>query len=290
MRTITTTTQDGITFTGQLFEPPQSTGISGLILHIHGMAGDIYIDPFYPAMQTYYPEHGWAFLAAEHRGTHSITQFNTTKGIKNIGNAYELFEDCVIDIQAWIKKAQSLGYEKIWLQGHSLGTSKIIYYMNAFINNPIKGLILLSPSDMIGLTQDPEGEKDHVLCIKEARKLAKTNQGHQLLSNNLWGCMRLSANTYINFFESNSNTAIFNYANEALGWNKVANITVPVIAFTGTQDDGIVPVMDPYQAMSLLEEKLAKCPRKKTIVFDNAEHNFKGFENQIVEEVMKFVS
>jgi alpha-beta hydrolase superfamily lysophospholipase len=286
MQYITTKTEDGIEFTGMLFEAVKS---KKLILHIHGMSGDMYTNSYYPVMHSYYPQNGWSFLIVEHRGTHSITQFNTDNGIRNIGNSYELFEDCVYDIKSWVKKAQELGYEEIWLQSHSLGPSKVTYYMNMVLDNPIKGLIWLSPSDMIGLVTVPDGKKDHEICIKEALELVNTNKGDQLLSHDLWGEMRLSANTYINFFGEKSNTAIFNYGNETLGWEKVQNIKVPVIAFTGTKDVGIVPVIDAYKSMTLLESNLVNSPRKKTVVYENAEHDFIGFGDKIVYEVINFI-
>lgn len=199
MKYITTKTASGIEFTGMLFEAVSS---KKLILHIHGMSGDMYVNSYYPAMHDYYPQNGWSFLAVEHRGTHSITQFNTDNGVRNIGNAYEIFEDSVYDIKAWIAKAQELGYEEIWLQSHSLGPSKVTYYMNIVQDNPVNGLIWLSPADMIGLVSDPEGKKDHEICIKEAQELVDSNKGNQLLSRDLWGYMRLSASTYINFGSS----------------------------------------------------------------------------------------
>lgn len=287
MQYITTKTEDGIEFTGMLFEAVNS---NKLILHIHGMSGDMYTNSYYPAMHSYYPQNGWSFLVVEHRGTHSITQFNTDNGIRNIGNSYEIFEDSIYDIKAWIATAQELGYEEIWLQSHSLGPSKVTYYMNVVQDNPVNGLIWLSPSDMIGLVNDPEGKKDHEICIKEAHELVNSNKGNQLLSHDLWDSMRLSANTYINFFGEQANTAIFNYGNESLGWERVENIKVPVIAFTGTKDDGIVPVMDAHKAMTLLESKLINSPRKKTVVYENADHDFEGFGDKIVNEVINFIN
>ena len=62
----------------------------------------------------------------------------------------ENFEDCVVDIDAWIKFALSKGYEKIILMGHSLGTEKIVYYMNkGRYTNKVKAIILLGFADFL---------------------------------------------------------------------------------------------------------------------------------------------
>jgi len=241
-------------------------------------------------MQSKYPVSGISLLIAENRGTNSITQFNTKDDdIRNIGNAYERFEDCILDIQAWIETAKKFGYENIWLQSHSLSTSKVAYYLHQVPNNQVTGVVLLSPSDMIGLINDPIGKADHDICIKQAREFIQNGQGDRLLEHDLWGCMRLSANTYVNFFDDGAKTAIYNYTSN-LGWKVVNSINIPVIAFTGTKDDGIVPVIDAYKAMEILDAQLKNSPRKKTIVFEDAEHNFEGFGEMIADNVVNFIN
>lgn len=286
MKIITTETSDCLILHGQLFESPEKENI---IIHIHGMAGDLYLNSFYPAMQENYPKNGWSFLATENRGTHSITQFNTTDGrCINIGNAYEKFEDCIYDIQGWINKAKGLGYKRIWLQSHSLGPSKVAYYIDNTPENDIEGLIWLSPSDMLGLVKDTEGSKDHEICFKQAKVFAKNGEGDRILDHMLWGCYKLSADTYVNFFNEEANTGIFNYKGN-LGWKIVNKIDKPVIAFSGTNDDGIAPVIDAYKGMCILEEQLKSSPRKEIHVYKDGVHDFTGFGEDIVKRVLEFI-
>lgn len=93
----------------------------------------------------------------------------------------------------------------------------------------------------------------------------------------------------MNLFSDNSNTAIFNYYYPKLGWKVVNSIDVPVLAITGTNDDGIYPVMEPKKAMILLKKELKNSPRVKTVLYKDAEHNFEGFEKDIVRDVLDFV-
>lgn len=289
MKITSTSTSDGINIKGLLSEPSQKT--SKIIVHIHGMSGDIYTNSFYPFMHEQYPQNGIAFLAGEHRGTHSITQFGLEDGsFKNFGNTYEIFEDCVHDIQGWVDKVKELGYKNIWLQAHSLGPSKVTYYMNQSPDEKIKGLIYLSPSDMLGLVNTPDEKAKHMKRLENARRLIQDNKPHDILEDDLWGEMKLSAQTYVNFFDNGAHDAIFNYAAPELGWGQVNNLNLPIIAFTGTQDDGIVPVVDAHKAMKILESELKNSPRKKTVVYENAAHDFEGFGDQIVKEVIEFVS
>lgn len=287
MQIVQTRTASGLRYHGLLSEPADST--KKIIIHIHGMAGTLFQENYYPTMHSYYPTHGISFLTVEHRGTGTITEFDLNGGTKVIGNAYELFEDCIEDIKAWVDYAASLGYSEIWLQGHSLGTSKVAYYTKQTKDERIAGLILLSPSDMVGLVHDELGQKDHDLLYPEAKQLVQSGKGDALLSNKLWGSVTISAQTYLNFFEDSSQDAIFNYANESLGWRVVNEIKVPVVAMTGTNDDGIEPVMDPNQAMEKLHSELKNSPRIKTVVYEGAQHNFEGFDKEIVNDVVEFI-
>lgn len=286
MKIVKTKTSDGFHFNGLLSEANNSKKI---IIHIHGMAGSVLLNEYYTAMHEHYPQQEISFLAGELRGTGTITAFvhDTTDGV--IGNAFEKFEDSIYDIQAWVDFAKSLGYEEIWLQGHSLAPSKIAYYVNQTKSHGLKGLIWISPSDMIGLVNDPKGKKDHEIMFPEAKKLVSEGKGNTLLSHKLWGSELLSAETYLNFFDVGAKTAIFNYGDDSLGWDVVNGIDLPVVAITGTEDDGIVPVMDAFQAMKKLELELKSSPRVKTVVYDGAMHSFDGFGNKIVNDVLNFI-
>ena len=228
-------------------------------------------------MHEYYPSHEIAFLMVQHSGTGTGAA------------ALERFEDCVEDIQTWVDYVKKIGYTEIWLQAHSLGAPKIAYYMDMVKPDNIAGLILLSPSEMIGLVHDPIGQKDFDAMYPEAIKLVAENKPDTILSHKLWGENLMSAGTFLNLFDEDTNSAIFNYANPELGWKTVNNTDVPVLAITGTKDDGIATVMEPHLAMKKLESELISSKRVKTIVYDGAEHDFIGFEERLVKDVVEFI-
>jgi pimeloyl-ACP methyl ester carboxylesterase len=285
MKLVGTKTDDGLSLAGLLVE---ASAKGAIIVHVHGMQGNFYeyAEPYAKA----YAEKDIAFLTGENRGAYIIKQFDVAGGVKTIGGAYEVFEECVHDIKAWVDYAEQLGYTNIWLSGHSLGTMKVAYYMHKTKDPRVKGVILLSPADNQGLVRDPVGAADHAICYPEAQELQATGSGHQLLSHMLWGDKVLSADTYINLFSEESATNIFHYYDPSRSWEVVSSLSVPVIAFTGTKDDGIVPVIDPHQAMTMLEQRLTSVSRAKTLVLDGAEHSFVGYGNKIVDPVAEFIS
>lgn len=284
MKLVGTQTDDSLELAGLLEE---SDSKDTIIIHVHGMQGN-----FYEHAEPYagvYVSKGIALLTGENRGADIVKWFDAAGGGKIIGGAYEVFEDCVHDIKAWVDYAERRGYRDIWLSGHSLGTIKATYYMHQAKDSRVKGLIFLSPPDNQGLVRDPIGATDHAICYPEALRLHAAGNGRQFLGHMLWGDKVLSADTYINLFGEESASNIFHYYDPSCTWNVVNDISVPVIAFTGTKDDGIEPVMEPHEAMKLLETQLTHSPRVKTVVFDGAEHSFKGFGSQIVDHVSKFI-
>lgn len=288
MEIVKATTEDGLKLSGLYFKPAEPA--EKIIIHIHGMAGDPYSNAFLPAMFSGYPAAGVAFLSVENRGTHSVTQFNTTTGgIRLVGDAYEKFEDCVYDIAAWVNLAKQLGYTEIWLQGHSLGCSKVAYYVSKVAQSGVVGLLLVSPSDMLGWNLAPAMIADHEFLLNEAKQLQAQGKGLTILSKLLDGETPVCAGTYVSLFGEGAGDAIFNFGNPELGYETLRNTAVPVLAFTGTDDAGVTSSSEPLKAMHILEQELVQSPRKKTVIYEGAKHDFAGFGERIVQEVLSFI-
>lgn len=288
MRIVSTKTKDSLQFKGLISEPKEKS--NQIIIHIHGLSGDFYSNKYYHSMHDLYPQNDLAFLSGENRGTHLLKAFNTNNGSKIIGSSLEIFEKSSLDIDAWVKLALKLGYQKVWLQGHSLGSLKIAHFLKEMNQDKvIKGAILLSPFDILGLTYLTSAVKQHQVLIKEAHELEKEGKPQQILSQPLWREYYFSAQTYLNLFQKNSRAAIFNYGLPELGWKTVNQIKVPIIAFTGTKDEAIIPVISAKKAMTKLENELIGSPKKQTHVLAGATHGFADFGLEIVKKVVDFI-
>jgi len=280
MVSVLSITADKLKLGGRLFE--YNGNKENIILHIPGMAGDIYDAPYYAPMTENYPKNRVSFLAGETRSYHE----KETKGKEYTS---ELFEDSLLDIDCWIKLVVQLGYENIWLQASSLGPTKIVNWYFKRKPTNIAGLIFLSPSDMVGLVHDKEGIKDHQIMISEAKKMALSGKGTEEISHLLWGVKTLTTNAYLSLFGDNSEAAIFNYGDPSLGWEKINSIDIPVLSFTCTNDDGIFPVIDVHKAMRMLSKELINCQRKRLIVYEDWDHDFNGLWDKIINDTLDFI-
>ncbi len=297
-----TQTQDGYVFTGQLFTKGEGNAEASnsmkshsdtVVLHIHGMGGNLYFNSFYPEMVKQYTQAGIDLLIVEHRGSASVNGvYNAKKDkVELLGNAYEIFEDSVYDINAWIKKLLELGYKNIILQGHSLGPSKIMYwYFNERGSKQIeeykkyvKALVLLSPVDMLGLTTP---EPNYKQLLNEAKNLVKQGKGKALLSKLLWAEYLLSAETFLSLFSPDAKANIFAYHDtEAKVWQQFVKVNIPVFLAAGTKDE----FENPQANLQMLKDALINSPNVTVKLYKGANHDFEGFGEELARDVVGFV-
>lgn len=276
---VETETSDSVELLGLLAE---SEAADTIVIHFHGMQGNFFQNTFVQEMLIEYPKRGFSFLTVEQRGAEAVRMFPREDEYLKGGNAFETFEESTNDIQAWIDFARDLGYENIYLQGHSLGCAKIAYYLSDS-DSLFEGAIFISPADMHGIFAEYVERSSELR--EEAEKMREEGRGSDIIVEQHDGWKYLSADTLINLYAEDSNAAVFNFQKPELGFQTLKSIENPVMAFVGTEDDGIVT--DPYRSMEMLKEKAENSSEVKTIVLEGAEHDFRGFEKEIIEEVKK---
>lgn len=277
------TTKDKLILSGNFYSPDKVT--KKAILHIHGMCGNFYENSFLSYMADEFTKNGYSFLSTNNRGAGIFFDFpikGKKEAHKRIGNAYEKFEECIYDIKAGLDFLEKENYTEIILQGHSLGAVKVAYYMAKTKDKRVSKLVLVSPSDMIGLTED----KDHAKRMVLSKKLIKEGKENELLPDLLWGWAWNSAATYVNLSERNTAVDVFNtYDKEAPSCIK--DITIPIFAILGGTDDAaILPVKE---ALEVIKSKAKKAPRFDTLVVGKAPHSYFGYEQQLAKGIVSWL-
>jgi predicted alpha/beta-fold hydrolase len=167
---IQTETSDNLILNGLFKEVPNSKSI---VILIHGFTTDFYTHKFFHSIQDKLEESGVSSVAIQTRGTGMHTEFlksGREDGV-NLGSFHEKLEEAHLDISAWIKTLTALGYENIYLAGHSLGTIKTVRYLyEGEYKDKIKKIILLAPFDKNAYVENKtEGEwkRSHIQIAKE---------------------------------------------------------------------------------------------------------------------------
>lgn len=251
------------------------------VIFIHGMCQTILDNYFATVCGRTLSENNIGFIYEHNRG-HSIENDILMKdgSYKRYGCMYELFEDCILDIDLAIDKAKKLRYKRFILMGHSYGCNKLIYYYHK--KKPsILGMILASAPDVVG--QHLLNQKDYNKLIKEAKKNIDNGNGAKLLSNIIEDYMYMSSQTYYNWYVKNSNLdnlPVMNYSNN---WSQFASIDVPILTFSGTEE------IDNYLHLDLLKQKAKKCTNFEYKYIDGTNHFYIKKENDVSNLILNWI-
>lgn len=272
------TTPDNIQLFG-LFTESKNKGT--ILINIHGTAAGFYIEEFEEFFVNTLPPKGIATLFTNNRGNFVLESWQKT------GAAAEKFEDCLIDIDTWIEFALEKGYSRIILQGHSLGTEKVVYYMEkGKYRNKVIAVILLGFSDSYGMQHKFLDERDKDL-MSEAKELIAKGKGEQFLTGE-WlshaGVLPQNAESFINFFSQNSELSKTFPLRNGKDLKYFQNISVPIL---GVISDGKEhTVISTKKAIQLLQDEN---PNTTVHQIKGTDHDFTGKQEELVDIVLKFL-
>ncbi len=259
-----------------------------IIINIHGTADNFYDNEFIWQIATAVAPLNVSMLSTNNRGSYSFEFYDYgPDAYRKSGASTEIFEKCVLDIDAWIEYALSLGYKKIILQGHSLGTEKIVYYMNKGRQRAkVTAVILLGFADSYGTHLEfLKTVKDDLMA--EAKTLIKQGKGEQFLTKR-WlahaGVLPQSAESYLNFFGADSELSKAFPIRQGRDLKMYQKIKTPILGIIGDEEEyTVIPVTD---AINLLmsENVMAEIYQIK-----NSDHGYSGREKVVAGIVKKFL-
>lgn len=252
------------------------------VICIHGMCGTIIDNYFATVWGKLLAKNDIGFIYEHNRG-HSIENDIVMKdgSFKRCGCMYEIFEDCIYDIDLAVQTAKEKGYKRIILLGHSLGCNKVIYYYYKKHPN-ILGMILASAPDMIEshLLIEPDYEE----LLKEAKENIDKNQPTKLLHKMIEDYMYMSSQTYYNWFHKNSNLNNLPIISNPKNWEQLETIDVPILTFSGSKDE------DYYLHLDLLKEKATNCKNFEYQIIENTGHTYQEKELETGTLILNWIN
>lgn len=252
------------------------------VICIHGMCGTIIDNYFATVWGKLLAKNDIGFIYEHNRG-HSIENDIVMKdgSFKRCGCMYEIFEDCIYDIDLAIQTAKEKGYKRIILLGHSLGCNKVIYYYYKKHPN-ILGMILASAPDMIEshLLIEPDYEE----LLKEAKENIDKNQPTKLLHKMIEDYMYMSSQTYYNWFHKNSNLNNLPIISNPKNWEQLETIDVPILTFSGSKDE------DYYLHLDLLKDKATNCKNFEYQIIENTGHTYQEKELETGTLILNWIN
>ncbi len=263
--------EDGLSLTGAVIRPVDSTHRSVAVVWIHGNTGK-FCDYPYITIGRAIAGQGYSFISGNTRG-HDISvtlwKMPDDQSVAG-GSAWEIYEESPFDIGAWVNYAAGFGVQKVILVGHSLGAAKVVYYQALRQDPRVGGMVAASP-DLYGHWSAE--------LISEAQRLVTAGQSTELLPP-LMGAFwyRLSAQN----IASRSNVLSQIYASET-GAPTIAEIGSPLLAFFGTHDVGGA------NELEIIRKNAVKSSRIDTKLIENADHVYTGYETQTAKLIATWI-
>jgi alpha-beta hydrolase superfamily lysophospholipase len=269
-------TNDGLQLQG-LYCAPGWTSSLPAVLYLHGASSNFYRSQFLDSLADALTDCGFAFLTGNTRG-HDIMNSVYTRDPtvrRRIGVAYEVFEECLLDIEAWLDLLAQRGHQGTVLLGHSFGAHKAAFYQSERDDERVQGLILMSPADQ-GLWVEAMGSEAERL-LRWAAEMVSSGKGDALVPGGP-APYPMSARTVHSLFVT-AKPDIFRFSRPDEPWQVVSRLSCAILATMGTVAEFIST--SPQAAMAMLKAKAVSSPRCDTVVLQGAPHNYRGHEAEI---------
>lgn len=288
MKVVSFLASDNVMLSGILYE----SHTNSIIISVHGMKNNA-INPISNAIGELAVQKGISLLSFNTRGHDLVSYIETMengKKIKKLGGAsFEDVLEAYEDIKGAIDFVSSLGYQTIYLLGHSLGCTKIVYTYSKMkknnelsIVNKIKGILLLSLVDIPNIQKFYLGiHYDDMLNLAEAKE--KTGNLEELMPKNTF-IHPISVKTYLRYFRDNSEIDIADYSSTSL--DKLNTITSPLLMIWGTEKEMILQT--PSKLEKILKDKITSTPLTVEFI-EGANHSYVGKEDLLAKEVINFI-
>jgi pimeloyl-ACP methyl ester carboxylesterase len=208
-------TADEVRLDGALRTPPQGPearlGLDLVICH-HGVGGNFYNQYFFDDMGARLLETGCAVLRVNNRGHDQV--YRSPRG--KLGAAFEVIDDSRRDWRAWLDFAESAGFRRIGVWGHSLGAVKTIYYQSVESDPRVVCAVASSPPrfayDAYLASEDSARFKAD---MQHAQQLLAAGQPEALIEAAVPVQQSFSARTYVDKYGPESRYDIFAHAPKA---------------------------------------------------------------------------
>ncbi len=290
MKIINFLATDGINLTGILYNIDNKT--DKVILSIHGMSSNCFKERD-EIIAKKANENGIDYFCFNNRGS-ELTKYirKNVNGKKEKllgGTSYEDVLEGYEDIVGAILKLKELGYQEIYLQGHSLGCTKIVYTYNELkeeddeILESIKGVILLSLIDIPTALKVYLRDK-YESYVQLAEEKENEGKGLELMPKDSF-IHPISVKSFLRYSKYNKDIDFARYGKDE-EFEKINNIDVPIMMRWGNDNEMILQKAD--ELVDNMNTYIHNA-RKDIDYIDGANHGYNDKEELLATQIIDFI-
>ena len=281
---------DGIILDGLLYKSKERT--NKVILAVHGMSSNC-MKKRDQVISKKANENNIDYFCFNNRGSELVKY--TRRNIEGkkekfiMGTSFEDVTEGYEDIVGAMIKLKELGYREIYLQGHSLGCTKIVYSYNELkeeqddLINMVKGVILLSLVD-IPQTLKFYLRENFNKYLEYAEEQEKQNKKNELMPKESF-IHPVSVKTFLRYARDNKEIDFAGYGRDTK-LEKLNNIDVPLFMRWGNDNEMLL-----QRAEELVDivNNILKNENKDIDYIDGANHGYENREEELAEQIIKFI-
>jgi pimeloyl-ACP methyl ester carboxylesterase len=203
-----------------------------------------------------------------------------------IGEAHEVFTDCVDDLQGAVNFLREQGIAQIFLVGHSTGCQKSVYYLSRPGKQQfVDGMILLCPISDYAAALKFDSHEQLSAAEKAARRLSSAGRPHQLLPLDLWPAFH-DAQRFLSLYTPDSPEEIFSYAQPEKSPKTLTKLKIPTLIVFAGQDE----YRDrPTEKIAAWFKNHLPAPDLTIKIISDALHSFQHHEPQVVKAIASWL-
>lgn len=281
---------DGIALNGFLYQAKEAT--KKVILAVHGMSSNCFKERD-DIIAKAANEEGISYFCFNNRGSELVKyirkNINGKKEKTLGGTSYEDVLEGYEDIVGAILKLKELGYENIYIQGHSLGCTKIVYTYHELKEDDdellkcIKGIILLSLIDIPGTLRIYLRDK-FTTYIDLAQEKEDAGLGKELMPKDAF-IHPISVKTFLRYAKNNQEIDFAQYGKDTQ-LEKLNEIEAPLFMRWGNENEMILQKAD---ELVDIVSNIIQNPEKDIDYIDGADHGYAGKEEVLAKQIINFI-
>ncbi len=254
------------------------------VIITNGTCGNIFENKFLQVVGEELEKNRISFVYAHNSGAFHRIDTKTANG-KPTGCTYELFDNCIEDLQAYVDWAKKSGFKKIVLGGHSYGTNKVVYYLSKNPHEKIDKYILISPTDTSKLKEHEKLSADELMPI--ALKFKDENKMDDLLPILFDNYNFYTVEAFLDFINNQNSKNLPIYSKNGQGnWKQLQSINQLGFFVMGEKDS--FAFGNTLSHLKTINEN-SKYKNNVISVIDNTGHTFRNKEKELANFILEFV-
>ncbi len=252
-----------------------------VVLITNGTGGNIFENNFLRTVGEELEKHEISFVYAHNSGAFQMIDFPSKNNNRHSGVTFEMFDNCLEDLKAYVDFTKQQGYKKIILGGYSYGCNKVVYYLYKTKCKDVDKFILISPTDTEYHTESEEKSieefNDYIL-----RNNPKKDDILPLLFDKY---NFFTKQSYLDFINNSHHKNLPVYSDKK-HFNQLKSIDIDGLFVMG-QNDVFAKRNAKNHLQTILENsnKKANC---KAVVIENTGHTYREHDKELAKAIVDF--